>query len=485
MVALVSQSEARWDGCSEEGIEWVSPDAVQTGLADGSLAARLRDRAAALQVAWETEDRLSLRLDRTTQTKAIPGNACHVELDNRAAREAVLAAIAGARATVHVQLYILEDSRFTDRLGVGLIAAARRGVAVRLLVDGLFSGHDILGLSNPVVDGLRREPGIEVQASGPIHRPSALEAKALKERDHRKLIIIDGEWAVVGGRNAGDCYYFGFDEVPIADFTAHERIPWLDAHVEVRGPLVAEVQDSFVEAWVRAGGEAPEELAQGAPAVGIPEPGPGRLSRARFVVHDGIEDADGMAAYEALLDGAEHHVYIVNDFPIASPIVTAVRRALGRGVTVTLLTGCAVARRGDGTFFRGPVYRQVFEYVTKRRLEPLIRAGLIAYEYATEPELPLIVCQGGVVRPYVHAKLMTTDGRAASVGSANLDATASYWEREANIVVEDPAVVLALEARLEGLLAHSHRLDLDSEYWKRERLVREVATRLWPDSMYS
>ena len=475
-LALVTDDAERWAGCEEEDIALLTLGAVEAGMADGTLAQRLLERAADLEASWSTQDRLSLRLDRSTRTRAVAGNACHVELDNQLARQAVLSAIDAARGVVNLQLYILEDGRFTDRLGVALISAARRRVHVRLLVDALYSGHDILGMSNPVVDGLREEPGIEVRANDPIHRPSGLEAKALKERDHRKLIIVDSEWAVVGGRNAGDHYYLGFDEVSVADFTAHGRIPWLDAHMAVQGPLVAAVEESFATAWRRSGGEMPDPAPPGPPA------GP---SRARFVVHDGILDADGMAAYEALLDGAEQHVIIVNDFPIASPLVAAVRRALGRGIEVTLLTGSAVARRGDGSFFRGPLHREVFEYVTKRRLEPLIRSGMAVYEYATPPGLPLVVCRGGVVRPYVHAKLMTADGRAASVGSANLDATASYWEREANIIVEDEALVAQLEGQLLEMIGHSHRIDLDSAYWKKERVAREVATRLWPDSMYS
>ena len=476
LVGLVHQDTERWRGCADEDIRDLLPETLTATLHDETLVPSLRAAAAALEAEWASQNRLDLRLDRTTRTMAVAGNICRVELDNHRARRAVLDAIESARASVHIQLYILEDGRFADRLGVCLIAAARRGVAVRLLVDALYSGQEFLGLSNPVVAGLREEPGIEVRANDPILSTSGLETLALKARDHRKLIVVDDSWAVVSGRNAGDHYYYGFDEVSIADFTAHERIPWLDAHVAIEGPLVRSVAQSFVDSWRRCGGE-------------LADPAPTATStgamRARFVEHEGVHDVDGMAAYEALLDGATRHVLIANDFPIASPLVAAVRRALGRGVSVSLLTGNAVPRRGDGSFFRGPLHREIFEYVTKRRLEPLMRAGLQVYEYATPPEQRLIVCRGGVVRPYVHAKLMTTDGRVASVGSANLDATASYWEREANVIIEDEALVCQLEAQINTMLGHSLRIDLDSAYWKGERAAREVATRLWPDSLYS
>lgn len=476
IVALVTGHRERWAACRDEGVAPLSPNEVEFGLTDGSLLPTLRRAARVIHDHRGAVDALTFRLDQTTRTRLVAGNACHVELDNRAARRTVLAAIEDATRHVSLQLYILEDSRFTDHLGVRLIAAARRGVRVRLLVDGLYSRQDVLGLKNPVAEGLDAEPGIEVRANAPIPTRDAIEAQALKERDHRKLLLVDDDFAIVSGRNAGDHYYTGFDEVPITDSTPHERIPWLDAHIELRGPLVADVERSFAEAWRASGGDA---MAQPTTPTVVGE------VAARFVVHHGVGDALGMAAYEALLDSAVSHVLILNDFPIASSLVAAARRALGRGVEVTLVTGNAVPRRDDGSFFRGPLHREVFEYVTKRRLEPLMRRGLTVYEFATPPELALIVSRGGVVRPYVHAKLMTMDGAAVSIGSANLDATASYWEKEANLVVQDADFVAPLEAQLRAMIARSFELRLDSPYWRKERAVREVASRLWPDAMYS
>ena len=90
-----------------------------------------------------------------------------------------------------------------------------------------------------------------------------------------------------------------------------------------------------------------------------------------------------------------------------------------------------------------------------------------------------------MVRPYVHAKLMTADGRVLSVGSANLDATASFWEREANVVVHDEKVVREVEAWIFDALDRSHRVDVDDEEWLRESGRRQIVARLWPDALYS
>lgn len=420
----------------------------------------------------------SFRLGIMTGTRLVPGNVCRVELCNRAARGALFAGIRKATKHILLQFYIFETCAFSEALAVRLIRRAREGVHVRILADALYSQQGVLGATNPILAGLAEEPNIEVVAAEPIERPDRIETVRLKARDHRKLAVFDGERALVSGRNAGDLYYTGFDEVPIADFTHHDRIPWLDAHVEVEGPIVADVVRCFREAFVRAGG-APFEL----PEVPAPRTGP-RAAPARLIVHEGIADANALAAYESILDSARDHVFVVNDFPVLPTLQAAVRRALARGVEVIFLTGNGAARRGDGTFFRGPLYRELFEYMTKHRLEPLLHEGVQAYEFQTAP-LPNIVSRGGVVRPYVHAKLMTADRKVLSVGSANLDATASYWEREANLVIEGGPEVARVERALRRLLKQSVRLDPHSVAWRREAPQRELVSLLWPNRFYS
>jgi phosphatidylserine/phosphatidylglycerophosphate/cardiolipin synthase-like enzyme len=97
----------------------------------------------------------------------------------------------------------------------------------------------------------------------------------------------------------------------------------------------------------------------------------------------------------------------------------------------------------------------------------------------------MIVARGGRIRPYVHAKLVSVDGLVTSIGSANLDATASYWESEANVVVQDAEFASGVEATLQKFIDGSVELDPKSEYWKRERAQRAVVATLWPGSFYS
>lgn len=422
-------------------------------------------------------DPLTWRLDEATDTRLVPGNSLAVEFDNRVARERLFALVEGARRSILIQTYIFNEGLVANALVARLVRQARAGVRVRVIVDALYSGEQVLGRKNPLIESLSLEDNVEVVVGSPIGFGRSLDSIALKQRDHRKLLVVDGETGFVTGRNIADTYYRGFDETPIHHHTAHEHIPWLDAHVEATGPVVQTIKATFAAAWNEYGGAPHLDLDPSASS------STGSCA-ARLVVHNGLVDANGMLQYEAMLDGARDHVYIVNDFPIVSSLASAMQRALARGVRLVLLTGNAVARRADGTFFPGPVYRELFDHMVKQRLEPLIQSGAQVFEYVA-PSLPMIVPQGGVVRPYVHAKVMSCDGRVASVGSANLDATASYWEHEANLVVQDNAFSGDLERQIEAMIARAHPIDLESDYWKRDRAKRAIVAKLWPAVVYS
>jgi phosphatidylserine/phosphatidylglycerophosphate/cardiolipin synthase-like enzyme len=431
----------------------------------------LRDRAKSSPIDW--------RLDQTTESRLVAGNSFHAELDNEKARERLFAVFDEAVSTIHIQFYIVRPSVFTEHLIVKLIQRARAGVRVRFMVDALYSDEEVLGRLNPLILSLRQEDNIEVLALNPIESHRQVDVSRLKKRDHRKLVIIDGRLAFVTGRNAGDEYFSGFDEVPVHDNTRHESIPWFDAHVEVSGPLVREVQQTFIRTWNGQGGAAitPDENVS-------PELAPAGSSSGRLVVHRGLAETNGLAMYEAMFEVAEKHVYIVNDFPIVPALERAIYGLLARHVSVKLLTGSATARRDDGTFFPAPLHRTLFEYMVKGKLEPLLQAGVQVYEFVPPPS-PMTVARGGRIRPYVHAKLVSVDGLVTSIGSANLDATASFWESEANIVVQDPEFASGVEATLQKLIDGSVELDPESEYWKRERAQRAVVATLWPGSFYS
>lgn len=478
LVAAVTEATAT-DGAAAVGLPALPLAELTARLAAGDALPELRAAAAefcAARAAARGPDALHRRLDLMTATAAVDGHAVELELDNRRARAALLADLDGARRRIDLQFYILKPGRFARELSERLRARAAAGVEVRLVVDALYSGHDVLGRTNPVIAELTDVPGIAIVASDPVTL-GGVDSVALKHRDHRKLVIIDDEIAYVTGRNGADEYYLGFDEVDIDDTTPHDAIPWLDAHARLRGPLVGELAALFAANWRRNGGAMSPDSERPAPA-------PAGSVRARVIQHDGLDDVAALASYDAMFAGARDRIIVVNDFPVIADLALRLCAAAQRGVVVDILTGSAVARRGDGSFFDGPRHRELFEYLVKRCYEALLAAGVRVWE-VTAPPSPRHTARGGAIRPYVHAKVVVVDGAIASVGSANLDATASHWEREVNLILEDAAVARDLTARLDALLATAHRIDPDSADWRREAPRRALAARLWPERLYS
>jgi phosphatidylserine/phosphatidylglycerophosphate/cardiolipin synthase-like enzyme len=413
---------------------------------------------------------LSERLDATTGAPLIAGNRIEVELDNGTARRWLIDSIGRAQRRVHLQIYMALDDDVGSAVEAALAAAGTRGVTVRVLVDSLHGLHGSAGLRNPLLERLGKRPGVELRVIDPITGAPSLHD--LKQRDHRKAAIIDGEIALIGGRNLSHEYYAGFDEVRLTKHSLWREVPWLDAGVRVEGPAVAVIDRCFLEAWTASGG-APFEIEQRPPA---------GTSAVRVVTHHGLRDARTLDAYVTMIDSARSHVYTVNGFPLILEIQHALLRALRRGVRVRTLFGNLTPTH-DGVAFHGPwsTARTEATQLVHSRMDALVAAGADAHQFAV-PHQAQWEAGLGTIHPHVHAKVMSADGRVCSVGSANLDVTAGYWENEMILVVEDRAIASALEARIDSLLAQSPSVNRDDPAWRKLARRREWMRR-WPGVM--
>lgn len=398
----------------------------------------------------------------------IEGNAIELELDNRLARTWLLEAIRGAKRELCFQVYMAADDVEGREVAEALLAAGARGVTVRVLVDSLHGLHGSFGTRNPLLERLTGAPGVELRIALPINELPSLGD--LKQRDHRKIAVADGELALMGGRNLSFEYYAGFDEVPLRPESHWREVPWIDAGARVRGPAVGAILESFHGAWVEAQGTPFEFQA----------PGPAGSSSARVVVHHGLRDVHGLEAYRELIDGARSHVLVANGFPFVLELQYSLLQALARGVAVRVLTGHLTPTFGEGQTFKGPwsASRAAATEFVHSRVDPLVEAGADVH-LATHRHEPIWDPAVAAVRPHVHAKVLTVDGLRCSVGSANLDVTASYWESELMLVTEDPTLVRALEADLSALMAASPRIDRDDPVWRERARIRNWM-RHWP-----
>jgi phosphatidylserine/phosphatidylglycerophosphate/cardiolipin synthase-like enzyme len=395
------------------------------------------------------------------------GNRIELELDNATARGWLLEAIARSTTTLHFQVYMALDDDVGGPVEAALAAAGARGVRVRVLVDSLHGLHGSFGARNPLLDRLSARPGVELRTLRPITElPSLVD---LKQRDHRKLVVADGCVALLGGRNLSHEYYTAFDEVQLTPASPWRQVPWLDAGARVEGPAVALLEASFLGTWLEAGG-APFEIAV---------PPPAGASSARVVVHRGLRDARTLEAYLELIESARSHVYAVSGFPLVLELQHAFLRALRRGVRVRALLGHLTPMHA-GQPFGGAwaAARTAATELVHSRMDPIIAAGGETYLFARH-DVPGWAPELGVVHPHVHAKAMSVDGVRCAVGSANMDITASYWESEVLLVVEDDALARAFEARLDMLMAGSTLVRREDPAWQR-LAERRAWMRHWP-----
>lgn len=334
------------------------------------------------------------------------------------------AAIEQASHHVHCVVYILRADAAGRRFLEVLTRAARRGVAVRLVYDSIGS----FGLKASHLAELRQAGG-RAQAFLPLlwrRRPFTINL-----RNHRKLLVVDGQVAFVGGRNVGDEYS--------TDRLGRSR-RWLDAMLELRGPVVERVQDVFVEDWSTATDEVLEDLgppppppADGGTAVGVVCSGPDR------------EESDLWFALVQAIGEAEAQVDISSPYLVLPPtLLFALQLAAARGVRVRVFTN-------------GPKTEAWVLYHAQRSFyRRLLASGIELYE---------------TVHEYNHAKLIVVDGRTIVVGSANLDLRSANLNFEIAVVAVDAcseaaSVLATIEQRRQAFRRLSEA-DLPSHpFWR-------------------
>lgn len=384
--------------------------------------APLPDRGAPLD-----REELVRALDRSAGARPIGGNTLAHHPDSAAALEAMLGAVAAAQRWVHLENYIFRADRTGRRFAAALAERARTGVRVRVLYDAFGS----LGTARQMWRDLR-QAGAEVRAFHPLLSTHPFEVFS---RDHRKLLVIDGTAAIMGGLCIGDEW---------AGDPARGRAPWRDTMVAVRGPGAAALDRAFGRVWRLAGPPLPpDELAvdpppQGSATVRIVEgePGAGRIYR----------------TVQILAAAAVDRLWITDAYLVAPPAVFASLVDAARdGVDVRLLVPGASDL---------PVLRNV----TRTGYRDLLRAGIRVFEWRG---------------PMLHAKTMLADRSWGRVGSSNLNVSSLLTNYELDIVATDAALCEALAAQFRRDLAHSNEIVLRPR--TRLRPSRLVGTPTDPD----
>lgn len=346
---------------------------------------------------------------------------------------ALIRAIDAARTEVHLETYIFARDPSGEAVAAALGRAAARGVAVRLVVDG-FGGRDFVeqmlpGLADGGVDVLiyRRELG-----------GLSLRRHRLR-RLHRKIAIVDGETAFIGGINIID------DED-----TPGQIPPRFDYAVEVRGPVLAEIHATVHRLWWMLSWAS---LRRRPPWHSAIEPSAGAVGsqRAAFVVRDNLRHRrDIEDAYLAAITRARSEVVIACAYFLPGlRFRQALIEAAQRGVRVVLL-------------LQGRVEYLLLHYATRALYPHLLTGGVRIFEYH---------------RSFLHAKVAVIDRHWATVGSSNIDPFSLLLSREANLVVRDRGFASELHTSLARAIADGAR-ELKVADWKRTGRLHRFASSL-------
>ena len=413
-----------------------------------AVLARLRDRGVPTDI---FERHLTLE-EAIVGSPLTTGNEVVLLQDGPATYQAMFAAIQGALDHINMETYILDDDEVGQRFAQALIDKQLQGVQVNLIRDSVGT----LGTPAPFFQRLV-DSGIKVVEFNPVNPVTALAARkewALNQRDHRKLLIVDGRTAFLGGINISSVYSGGsFSRGSRGSKARSAANPdgdpaWRDTDLQLRGPVVAEFQKLFIETWDKQKGEplAPKNYF----------PAPETVGRQVVRAIGSSPDDPFSQIYATLLSAiasAETSVSITNAYFVPDPqLLAALESAARRRVDVRLI----LPSRTDSWL--------VF-HAGRRYYAQLLRAGVKIFE------------RRGVI---LHSKTALVDGVWATVGSTNLDWRSFLHNQELNAVVLGAEFGRQVQAMFDKDLAASDAIDLAQ--WDRRPLdlrLKELFARAW------
>ncbi len=353
------------------------------------------------------------------------GNRFDLLVDGREFFPPMLEAVERARRHVLLEIYLFESGAVATRFIDAFVRAAGRSVTVKLLLDDFGA----LRLSRDDRQRLVRG-GVEVLFYNPIRFRKHLRNMF---RDHRKLLIVDGEVAFVSGAGIADEF----------DPPDRPQQGWRETALRIRGPVLADWQHLFLRPWNR---NAPVPLDLPVPAPPAAKNG----MRGRVAVNTALTVQDIKRSLYNQVRHARTRVWISTAyFAPSRKVRRALRQAARRGVDVRLLL--------PGPYTDHPAVR----HAGRRFYGRLLRAGVRIFEY--QPR-------------FLHAKTVLCD-RWVSLGSSNLDRWNLRWNLEANQEVDAAAFAAAAHAMFEEDFRNS--IECRHEDWLRRPWRARLRERFW------
>ncbi len=353
----------------------------------------------------------------------VGGNRAEILNNGDAIFASMTGAIREARATVHLESYIFKDDKAGKIMAEALMDAARRGIEVRVLVDGTGSKF-----SGPLLERMRKT-GVDARVFHPIRLWSLYK---IARRTHRKILVVDGTVSFTGGFCIADQW--------LGD--ARNPKEWRDMMVRATGPVSAQMQAIFSEGWTYTTGEilAGDKFYP-------PNPPVGDVAAQAIKVSRGDSSSLAAMLYFMAIQSARTSIHIQNAYFVPSrQIREALMQAARRGVDVRIMV--------PGRHMDQPVVRMA----SRRHYGELLTAGVRIFEYN---------------RTMMHNKDAVIDGIFSTIGSINFDARSTHENAEASFAFYDRE----LSARLEAIFAEDekHCREITYASWKKRGIDQRLA----------
>lgn len=328
-----------------------------------------------------------------------------------------------AKNHIHLEYYIIKNDVIGNEIKDILIRKAKEGVLVRLIYDSVGS----FNFSKKVLKEFKNA-GVKVEGFLPVFLPSL--SREINYRNHRKIIVIDGNVGYIGGINIGDEYLgkdkkFGF---------------WRDTHLKIEGEGVYGLQNIFIHDWYfcskeRLGGERyfPKLKYYGNELIQIIPSGPD------------TEWEAVLQSYFSLINYAKERVWITTPYLVPDESVKmALKTAALSGIDVRII----IPNIPD---------HKVVSWSTRSNIEELLRAGVKIYRYK---------------KGFIHCKNLLVDNIVASIGTANLDYRSFLIDFEANALVYSKKIANDLEKDFLDDFKHSEKIIYDE--WINRPIIEKI-----------
>lgn len=372
----------------------------------------------------------------------IVGNKAALLQDGKATYAAMFDAIRKAKKHINIESYLIEDDEIGQQFASLLIAQQARGVQVNLIYDSVGA----FNTPNAFFSKLK-ESGIEVLEFNPVNPLVGKAPWQINNRDHRKLLVIDGRIAFLGGINISSVYSSG-SSVKRASEVSTSTLAWRDTHLQLEGPVVAEFQKLFLQTWEKQHGKAlaakdyfPTLTAQGSDivrAIGSTPDDPYSLIYLTLI---------------SAINNAEKQVHLTHAYFVPDrQLLKALMDAAARGVDVKLI----LPAQSDS---------ELVFHAGRSHYTSLLKHGVKLYERQDA---------------LLHAKTAVIDGVWSTVGSSNLDWRSFLDNDEVNAVIIGREFAAKMDAMFDNDLAQSQAIDAQS--WSRRPLlmrIKEWTARFW------